>query len=89
MNNRVVKVVKYSTDVTERVVAVKEIGAGLSRLADQDLTYEITREFNPSFENLPIGFQPLGRKPQKRVAADRAWHSFHRFRHALDHDRVG
>jgi methyl-accepting chemotaxis protein len=56
MNNRVVKVVKFATDVTERVVAVKEIGAGLSRLADQDLTYEIGREFNPSFENLRLDF---------------------------------
>ena len=56
MNNRVVKVVKFATDVTERVVAVKEIGAGLSRLADQDLTYEIAREFNPSFENLRLDF---------------------------------
>jgi methyl-accepting chemotaxis protein len=56
MNNRVVKVVKFATDVTERVAAVKEIGAGLSRLADQDLTYEITREFHPSFENLRLDF---------------------------------
>jgi methyl-accepting chemotaxis protein len=56
MNNRVVKVVKFATDVTERVVAVKEIGVGLSRLADQDLTYEITREFNPLFENLRLDF---------------------------------
>ncbi|HEY0146497.1 MAG TPA: methyl-accepting chemotaxis protein, partial [Methylovirgula sp.] len=56
LNNRVVKVVKFATDVTERVVAVKEIGAGLSRLADQDLTYEIAREFNPSFENLRLDF---------------------------------
>ncbi|MEJ0051879.1 MAG: methyl-accepting chemotaxis protein [Methylovirgula sp.] len=56
MNNRVVKVVKFATDVTERVVAVKEIGAGLARLADQDLTYEIAREFNPSFENLRLDF---------------------------------
>ena len=56
MNNKVVKVVKFATDVTERVVAVNEIAAGLSRLADQDLEHQIDRQFHPSFEKLRADF---------------------------------
>jgi methyl-accepting chemotaxis protein len=56
MNNKVVKVVKFATDVTERVMAVNEIAAGLSRLAGQDLAHQIDRQFHPSFEKLRVDF---------------------------------
>jgi methyl-accepting chemotaxis protein len=55
-NGKVVKVVKFATDVTERVMAVNEIAAGLSRLAEQDLEQEIARQFHPSFEKLRADF---------------------------------
>jgi PAS domain S-box-containing protein len=51
---RVVKVVKFATDVTERVRAVDEIGEGLGRLADGDISFEITKPFAPDFESLRI-----------------------------------
>src|SRR5579872_5269450 len=41
LNKKVVKVVKFATDVTERVRAVNEIGAGLARLAERDVEYRI------------------------------------------------
>jgi len=50
MNGQVSKVVKFATDVTERVRAVSEIGAGLSQLADNNLTCRIDRPFAPEFE---------------------------------------
>jgi methyl-accepting chemotaxis protein len=50
MNGQVSKVVKFATDVTERVRAVSEIGAGLAQLADNDLTCRIDRPFAPEFE---------------------------------------
>ncbi len=56
MNNKVMKVVKFATDVTDRVVAVNEIGAGLARLADRDLEHRIEKPFTPAFEKLRLDF---------------------------------
>jgi methyl-accepting chemotaxis protein len=56
MSNRVMKVVKFATDVTERVSAVNEIGMGLARLADQDLEHRIDHAFHASFEKLRVDF---------------------------------
>ena len=56
MNNKIMKVVKFATDVTERVAAVTEIGAGLSRLADRDLEHRIDKTFSPAFEKLRLDF---------------------------------
>ncbi len=53
-NKAVVKVVKFATDVTERVRAVKEIGKGLARLADGDVEYRIDKAFIPDFEKLRL-----------------------------------
>jgi methyl-accepting chemotaxis protein len=52
LNNRVIKITKFATDVTERVRAVKEIGAGLVRLADNNLNQQIERPFMPDLEKL-------------------------------------
>jgi methyl-accepting chemotaxis protein len=49
---KVVKVVKFATDVTERVRAVTEIGNGLAQLADNNLEYRITSVLDPAFEKL-------------------------------------
>ena len=42
-NKKVAKVVEFATDITERVLAVHEIGAGLTRVAGADLEHYIER----------------------------------------------
>ena len=44
--------VKFATDVTERVHAVDTIGESLKRLADGDVSFTIDRPFAPDFEAL-------------------------------------
>jgi methyl-accepting chemotaxis protein len=56
LNNRVAKVVKFATDITGRVVAVKEIAAGLSQLADGDLQQRIEVPFIPALDKLRVDF---------------------------------
>ena len=56
MAGRIVKIVKFATDITERVRAVDEIGTGLARLADNDLNQEITVAFVPAFEKVRLDF---------------------------------
>jgi methyl-accepting chemotaxis protein len=53
---RVVKVINFITDVTGRVGAVKQIGGGLSRLAEGDLEHRIKTEFIPALEPLRVDF---------------------------------
>ena len=55
-NGKVSKVVKFATDVTGRVHAVNEIGGGLGRIADGDLTCEITQSFIPALDKLRHDF---------------------------------
>ena len=47
LNKKVTKVVKFATDVTGRVEAVNQIGAGLSRLAEGDLTQRLADAVHP------------------------------------------
>ncbi|WP_275791613.1 methyl-accepting chemotaxis protein [Pararhizobium gei] len=49
---KITKVVKFATDVTERVHAVTTIGAALTRLAQGDLSFSIDQPFAPDFEGL-------------------------------------
>jgi methyl-accepting chemotaxis protein len=49
---KVAKVVKFATDITD----LTEIGAGLERLARNDLTQDIPRPFSPAFEKLREDF---------------------------------
>jgi methyl-accepting chemotaxis protein len=56
LNGKVAKVVKFATDVTGRVEAVNEIGAGLALLAGNDLTHRITGRIAPEFERLRADF---------------------------------
>ena len=55
-NRRVVKVVKFATDVTPRVQAVSEIAEGLSSLAENNLRYRLDRPMEPAFETLRADF---------------------------------
>ncbi len=56
LNKRVVKVVKFATDVTGRVNAVNAIATGLSRLAEGDLKKRIDVDFIPSLDRLRVDF---------------------------------
>lgn len=53
---RVVKVVKFATDVTDRVLAVEAIADGLGRMAEGNLSSRIDREFTTEFEPLRRDF---------------------------------
>ncbi|RFZ89444.1 PAS domain S-box protein [Shinella sp. WSJ-2] len=55
-DGRVFKVVKFATDVTERVRAIEEIGAGLGRLAECNIRMTIDNDFIPEFEPLRRDF---------------------------------
>lgn len=55
-DGRVMKVVKFATDITGRVHAVTEIGNGLGRIAGGDLTCEITEAFIPALDRLRLDF---------------------------------
>ncbi|MDA4848746.1 methyl-accepting chemotaxis protein [Hoeflea poritis] len=56
MNGKVMKVVKFATDITGRVCAVNEIGSGLNALAEGDLQLRIDTPFIPSLERLRTDF---------------------------------
>ena len=49
---KVTKVVKFATDVTERVHAVNTIGDALKKLAQGDLSFNLDHPFAPDFEGL-------------------------------------
>jgi PAS domain S-box-containing protein len=49
---RVTKVVKFATDVTERVHAVDTIGDALGRMAHGDVSFALDKPFAPDFEPL-------------------------------------
>ena len=53
---RVIKVVKYATDVTERVRAVDSIAAGLNRLSECNIRMTIDEPFSDEFERLRNDF---------------------------------
>ncbi len=55
-NNRVIKIVKFATDITQRVQNVKAIGEGLRRLAEGDLTQRLDRPFMPALEQVRKDF---------------------------------
>jgi methyl-accepting chemotaxis protein len=52
MSGKVFKVVKFATDVSERVRAVKELAVGLQAMADGDLDQTIEKPFIASLETL-------------------------------------
>jgi methyl-accepting chemotaxis protein len=52
LSGKVVKVVKFATDITD----LTQIGAGLERLAANNLEQEIDRAFSPAFEKLRADF---------------------------------
>lgn len=55
-SGRVMKVVKFASDVTSRVRAVTEVGAGLALVSKGDLTTDIAEPFIPSLDKLRVDF---------------------------------
>jgi methyl-accepting chemotaxis protein len=55
-SNKVVKIVKFATDVTDRVTAVNELAAALKELSHNNLGFRLDHGFMPSFEKLRLDF---------------------------------
>ena len=53
---KVAKVVKFATDVTERVHSVNLVGAALSALAEGDLEGRVTHQLSPELDKLRLDF---------------------------------
>ena len=51
-NGKVMKVVKFATDVTQRVKTVSALGDALQRLCSGDFGFQLTEPFAPEFEQL-------------------------------------
>lgn len=56
VSGKVRKVVKFATDVTERMSAIKEINVGMEAISGGDLTVSLQRLFVPSMEELRHNF---------------------------------
>ncbi|MEZ2130754.1 MULTISPECIES: methyl-accepting chemotaxis protein [unclassified Sinorhizobium] len=56
MNGRVFKVVKFATDITERVRAVDDLATGLAALSAGDLVSRIDTPFAPALEKVRVDF---------------------------------
>ena len=55
-DGKVLKVVKFATDVTARVKAVSSLGDTLARLAQGDLAQRIEQPFTPELDKLRVDF---------------------------------
>ncbi|MFT8804706.1 MAG: methyl-accepting chemotaxis protein [Acetobacter aceti] len=53
---RIIKVVKFATDITRRVHAINEIENGLKKLANNTLNYRLTTQIDPTYEGLRNDF---------------------------------
>ena len=62
MNGRVLKVVKFATDVTERVNNVDQLANALRGLSEGDLTQQITSPFLPALERLRLDYNSTSAK---------------------------
>ena len=75
-SGKVRKVVKFATDVTERMSAIQEIDTGLKAMSQGDLTASLDKPFVPSMEGLRLNFngtvarlrETLGQIGQSAVA---------------------
>ncbi|WP_299673015.1 PAS domain-containing methyl-accepting chemotaxis protein [uncultured Roseobacter sp.] len=55
-NGNTAKVVKYASDITPRVKAIRSLREALAQLADGDLRYDIQGAFGPDFDPLKQDF---------------------------------
>jgi methyl-accepting chemotaxis protein len=56
MNGKVFKVVKFATDVSQRVDNVDQLARSLKALSEGDLTQELSTPFQPALEKLRVDF---------------------------------
>lgn len=68
-NGKIIKVVKFATDITGRVQNVEQLALGLTRLADGDLSQQIEQPFIPSLERLRTDFNSASQKLKLALAA--------------------
>ncbi len=62
LNGKVMKVVKFATDVTERVAGVAAVADGLSKLASGELRHRIDKPLIPSLDKLRVDYnEALGK----------------------------
>ncbi|WP_082468666.1 PAS domain-containing methyl-accepting chemotaxis protein, partial [Acidiphilium sp. JA12-A1] len=69
LNNKVVKVIKFATDITDRVQAVNGITVGLKELAGKNLEYRITDIFSHDFESVRQDFNSSLEQLESTMAA--------------------
>ncbi|WP_306413075.1 methyl-accepting chemotaxis protein [Ectorhizobium quercum] len=55
-NGRIVRIVKFATDVTDRVESVRKLGEGLKKLAAGELDFRLDEAFPGTFESLRQDF---------------------------------
>ncbi|MGX5667014.1 methyl-accepting chemotaxis protein [Rhizobium daejeonense] len=67
MNGKVFKVVKFATDITERVRAVDDLAVGLTALSNGDLTTRIEKPFIPTLEKVRTDFNTSIEKLQEAM----------------------
>lgn len=65
---KVIKVVKFATDVTSRVENVEQLARGLNRFADGDLSQQIEKPFIPSLEKLRVDFNSACNKLKQAMS---------------------
>ncbi|WP_320109198.1 methyl-accepting chemotaxis protein [Mangrovibrevibacter kandeliae] len=68
-NDRVIKVVKFATDITARVAAVQQLGASLRHLAGGDLQQRIDRAMTPALEPLRTNFNDSVAQLEETISA--------------------
>ncbi|WP_291367795.1 methyl-accepting chemotaxis protein [Acetobacter sp. UBA5411] len=66
---RVIKVVKFATDITRRVHAINEIETGLKKLANNTLNYRLTTPIDPTYEGLRNDFNTAIQNLDRTIGA--------------------
>ncbi len=66
-DKKVYKVIKYATDVTARVAAVKSVAEGLRHLADGNLNFRVEDPLPPAFEAMRTDFNAAIGKMQEAM----------------------
>ncbi|MBL4599281.1 MAG: PAS domain-containing methyl-accepting chemotaxis protein [Rhizobiaceae bacterium] len=64
MNGKILKVVKFATDVTRRVVAVSQLAGALESLSNGDVSQRLEEEFPPELERVRVDFNKSVEKLQ-------------------------
>lgn len=68
-SGKIIKVVKFATDVTGRVENVEQLALGLTRFANGDLSQQIDEPFIPSLERLRTDFNSASHKLRLAMVA--------------------